>query len=217
MKNKKALEQKLVLRVLQKEDEAIEELYRQYFPKIANFVFGKIDNPFDAQEIVQDIFISALDCLPLFSFKSSLSTWLYAIAKHEVIDFYRKKKIKTILFSRLPILETLANRALGPEEKLIEKEIKTQIMRVFSRLSEGYRQILRLKYVEGHSVAEVARILGISFKATESRLTRARLAFREAWVTENFQFSIINHQSTLNDSIKKNRENQKEHPLEFSP
>jgi len=188
MKNEKKQEKDLIFKVLQKDEKAAEELYRQYFPKITNFVFGKIDNPFDAQEVVQDIFISALDCLPLFSFKSSLSTWLYAIAKHEVIDFYRKKKIKAILFSRLPILETLANHALGPEEKLIEKEIKGQIMKVLSKLSEGYRKVLRLKYIEGYSVAQIANMLEISAKAAESRLTRARVAFREVWAIENLKF-----------------------------
>jgi len=206
VKDKREKERELVQGVLRKDEKAVEELYRQYFPGITVFVYGKIDNPFDAQEIVQDIFISALDCLPLFSFKSSLSTWLYAIAKHEVIDFYRKKKIKAVLFSRLPILETLASRALGPEEKLIEKEIKSQIMRVFSRLSEGYRKILRLKYVEGYSVAQIANMLEISAKAAESRLTRARLAFRKVWADNNFQFSISNFQSISNDSISKHKE-----------
>lgn len=185
MRNKKEIEKELVKTVLSGDERAVEEFYQRHFPKVANYVFGKIDNPFDAQEVIQDIFVSAIDCLPTFSFKSSLSTWLFGIAKHEVVDYYRKKKIKTILFSRLSFLETLADRALGPEEEMIEQEIKVQIKLVLSRLSEGYRQILRLKYMQGYSVAQVANVLGISSKAAESRLTRARLAFREAWVMES--------------------------------
>jgi len=204
MESKK--EGKLVKRILGGDERALERFYKRYFPKVADFVFAKIDNPLDAQEIIQDVFISALDTLPLFSFKSSLSTWLYAIAKHEVVDYYRKKKIKTILFSRLPFLETLASKALGPEEELIEKEIRAQITRVFSKLSEGYRQILRLKYMKGLSVAQVAEILKISVKAAESRLTRARLAFREVWVTENVKLN----------SNDQNPKNSKENPLQFS-
>lgn len=178
-------ERELVRRILNGESGAVEEIHKKYFPKIANFVFGKIDNLFDAQEVIQDIFVSAVDCLPTFNFKSSFFTWLYAIAKHEVVDYYRKKKIKAILFSRLPILETLASKALAPEEELIEKEIKTQIAYVFSRLREGYRRILRLRYLQGYSVAQIADILGVSYKAVESRLTRARLAFREVWAIES--------------------------------
>ena len=212
---KKAIEKKeqeLVGKILQGDEGAVEEMYKKYFPKIADYVFGKIDNPFDAQEIIQDIFISAIDCLPAFNFKSSLFTWLYAIGKHEVVDYYRKKRIKAILFSRVPILETLASKALGPEEELIEKEIKVQIRLVLAQLSEGYRKILRLKYVQGFSVVEVAQILGISPKAAESRLSRARLAFREVWATENFQFPISNFQTNLN---VQNSKDQKENTLQF--
>lgn len=184
-RSSKKTEQKLIQRILKGEKGAKQQFYKQYFPKISNYIFGKIDNPLDAQEVVQDVFIAAIDCLPTFNFQSSVSTWIYAITKHEIADYYRKKKIKTVLFSHLPILETLATSALGPEEEMIEQEIKTQIRVVLAYLSEGYQRILRLKYIQGHSVAQIAVILRISPKATESKLSRARLAFREVWTTES--------------------------------
>jgi len=196
-------EEELVQRILRGDEIATEALYKKYLSKITDYVFGKIDKPFDAQEVIQDIFISALDCLPTFNFKSSFSTWLYAIAKHEVVDYYRKRKIKAILFSRLPFLETLASKALGPEEELIEKEIKTKIALVLSRLSEGYQRILRLRYLQGCSVSQVAAIFGVSYKAAESKLSRARLAFREAWTMENGKLKIKNKQSLISDEIEK--------------
>jgi RNA polymerase sigma factor (sigma-70 family) len=55
-------------------------------------------------------------------------------------------------------------------------------------LSEGYRQVLRLKYIEGLSVAQIATRLDLSLKAVESRLSRARLAFREVWDEETQKF-----------------------------
>ena len=188
------------------EDErVVEELYEKYFQKLLNFILLKIDDPQDAEEILQDTFVSAIDSLPLFSGKSSLFTWLCGIAKHEVADFYRKKKIKTIFFSHFPILEKLASRALGPEEELMEAEIKKRIKIVFRKLSEGYGKILRLKYVEGNSVAQVADILGITLKAAESRLSRARFAFRKVWATDNDQFLISNSQLISNDQFPKNK------------
>ena len=150
---------------------------------------------------MQDTFISAFDSLPLFSGKSSLFTWFCAIAKHEVADFYRKKKIKTILFSHLPILEELAGRALGPEQELMEAEVKKRIEIVFKKLSEGYQQILRLKYVEGYSMAQIAKELGMTFKAVESKLFRARVAFQKEYVKENRQiFNFSLHQRKLSFS-----------------
>lgn len=180
-------EKKLVNKILAGDKKATERFYKKYSKRLLNFILLKIDDPRDAEEILQDTFISALDSLPLFSYQSSLFTWLCSIAKHEVADFYRKKKIKTILFSRLPILEGLAGQALGPEEKLMRKEIKSKIKIVFKKLSEGYRQILRLKYIEGRSVAQIAKELGTTFKAVESKLFRARVAFQKEYAKENRQ------------------------------
>lgn len=196
---------KLVERVIAEDKKAVNRFYEKYSQRLLNFILTKVGDPKDAEEILQDTFLSALDSLPLFSGKSSLFTWLCAIAKHEIVDIYRKRKIKTILFSRLSFLEVLASQALSPEEELMEAEIKKQIRIVFRKLSEGYRRILRLKYKEGYSVAQVADILGITLKAAESRLSRARLAFREVWATENDQFLISNFQPISNDQSPKNK------------
>ena len=180
-------EQKLINKILAGNKNAAGELYEKYSKKLLNFILLKIDISCDAEEILQDTFISALDSLPLFSAKSSFFTWLCGIAKHEIADFYRKKKIKTIFFSRLPILEELAGRALGPEEKLMEMEVKKRIKIVFKNLSEGYQQVLRLKYVEEYSVARIAKKLGMTFKSVESKLFRARIAFQKEYVKETKQ------------------------------
>ncbi|MBL7159548.1 RNA polymerase sigma factor [Candidatus Microgenomates bacterium] len=180
-------DRQLVNKILAGDKKAAEYFFKKYSQKLLNFILLKISDPADGEEILQDTLISAMDSLPLFSARSSLYTWLGAIAKHEVADFYRKKKIKTILFSRLPILEGLAGQALGPEEKLMKKEIKKQIRLVFKKLSEGYGQILRLKYIEGCSVAQIAKELNMTFKAVESKLFRARIAFQKQYAKENHQ------------------------------
>jgi len=181
-------EKRLIRQILSGEKRAIERFYKKYSPRLLNFINQKINHRADAEEILQDTFVSALDSLPLFSYQSSLYTWLCSIVKHEIADFYRKKKIKTILFPHLPFLEQLAAQALGPEEQLIEAEVKRKIKMVFHKLSEGYRQILRLKYIEGYSVAQIANQLGTSFKAVESKLFRARIAFQKEYAQENHQF-----------------------------
>lgn len=175
----------LVKKIIRGEKRSLRLFFETYRPKIARYITTRVDDPLDGEEIVQEIFISGLQFLPSYSFKSSLFTWLLGIARHEVADYYRKKKIKTVLFSHLPFLEKLADQALGPEEEMIEAELKARVKRVFGRLTEGYRVVLRLKYIEGLSVSEIADRLGLSYKATESRLTRARFCFREVWATEN--------------------------------
>ncbi len=162
--------------------------------QLKRFIALKVDDKNVAEELLQETLISGYESLPQFGGRSTFLSWLCGIAKHEIADFYRKKKIKTILFSRLPFLEKLVDQALGPEEKAIEAELKGKMARVFKGLTEGYRIILRLKYIEGLSVAQIAQDLGLTMKAVESRLTRARVAFREAWVTDE---KFKNHKNTF--------------------
>jgi len=155
--------------------------------KLKNFISQKVNNSSDAEEILQETLISANNCLKLYSEKSSFFTWLCGIAKHEISDFYRKKRIKTILFSRLPWLENLATEALGPEQILLREETIKKVEKTLKTLSEGYQQVLRLKYYEGLSIKEIAQQLNETVKAIESRLVRARKAFAEAFAADYSQ------------------------------
>lgn len=180
-------EKELVKEILRGKKKAINKFYQAHQNKLLIFINKKVANKKDAEEILQDVFISALDSLPLFKFNSSLLTWLKAIAHHETVDFFRRKKLKTIVFSRFPFLERLVDQALSPELALQEKEMKQKILATFKNLSEGYAQILRLKYIEGLSMAEIAQKLGKTVKAVESKLSRARLAFQKEYAKENRQ------------------------------
>lgn len=161
------------------------EKYRQ---RLINFVAKKVGDFSDVEEIVQDTLVSALDSWPSFKGKSQVFTWLCGIARHEIADFYRRKKIKQVVFSRLPFLEKLVSEALGPDLAFQELETKTRILKTFKNISEGYCRILRLKYMEGLSMRQIAEKLDLTVKAVESRLTRARLAFQEEYDKKDYSF-----------------------------
>ncbi len=150
-----------------------------------------MDNFLDAEEIVQDTLMSAMDSLPTFKGKSSKFTWLCGIARHEIGDFYRRKKIKQIVFSKFPFLEKLVSEALGPELAYQELETKTRILKTFKNISEGYTRVLRLKYIEGLSMKQIAHKLNLTVKAVESRLTRARLAFQLEYAKKDYPLRDI--------------------------
>lgn len=170
-------EQILTQRLLQGDEQAVNEFYCLYQKRLLRFIAKKAD-PEAAREILQETFISALKSLPTYKAKAKLFSWLCSIARHETCDYYRKKKIKSIVFSRLPFLEALVSHALSPELALEEKELKQRISTSLKQLSEGYSQVLRLKYHEGLSMVQIARKLKITVKAVESRLSRARKAFK---------------------------------------
>ncbi len=181
MSNMHKEDKKLISQVIKGDQKAINKLYREYSPALFFQISSKVGKKEDVEELLQDTWISILDSLPIFNFKSSFLTWAKSIAIHEVADFYRKRKIKSLIFSHLPFLENIISEAFGPEMVYQQKEIHRDLEKVFARLSEGKAEILRLKYVEGLSMAKIGHLLKISTKAVESRLSRARLAFQKEW------------------------------------
>jgi RNA polymerase sigma-70 factor (ECF subfamily) len=177
-------DEELIEGVMRQEKIWLKRFHEQFEDYLFNYIARKVERPEDAEEILQDVFVSAIYSLPSFSGRALLKSWLTSIARHEIADFYRKQKIKRILFSRLPILETIADQALSPEMALEEREIKEKIVSCFLSLSEGYRQVLRLKYIEGYTAKKIAFLTGKSVKAVESRLGRARHAFLNNWQSQ---------------------------------
>lgn len=152
--------------------------------KLLRFISRQVNDPADAEDIVQETLISIYDSLPLFKGQSAFFTWCCSIARHEIADLYRKKKIKQVVFSHLPWLKELVSQALSPELAYQELETKKKIVRTLKNLSEGYSRILRLKYVEELTMRQIAQELNLTVKAVESKLTRARLAFQKTYVSE---------------------------------
>ena len=159
-------------------------IYQKYQVRLGKFIAQRVTNEQDIEEILQESLIAAIDCLPLYSGKSTLFTWICGIARHEIADYYRKKRIKTFLFSHLPWLEELASQALGPEQIFMRRELEDKVKKTFGRLSEGYAEVLRLKYYQGLSVEQIAIKLNETVKGVESKLFRARQAFIKVYTAD---------------------------------
>ncbi len=157
------------------------DFYKKYHKRIGYFVAKRIDDEGVAEELTSDIMLAAINSRPNFSGRSSEWSWVCAIAKYKIIDYYRKKKLKTILFSVSPFFEEIADMALNPERDSLKNELKEEIKKTFRELGKGYGGILRLKYIEGFKVREIAQKLRVSVKAVESRLFRARQEFKKKW------------------------------------
>lgn len=173
--------------ILAGDENWIRKFHQKYHDRLLFYTLKRVEKREDAEEIVQDALMSAIYSLPSFLGRSSLSSWLFSIVRHEIADFYRKRKVKEIFFSHFPALEHIVDEALSPEFILERKRIQEKIVSCFLHLTEGYRHILRLKYIEGLKTAEVALELKISYKAAEMRLRRARLAFVKVWHEEESQ------------------------------
>jgi RNA polymerase sigma-70 factor, ECF subfamily len=151
--------------------------YKETQPKLKRWLLSRVENEADADEIVQDSYLSLLDSLPLYQGKSSLWTFLVAIAKHEVADYWRKRYAKKAILT-IPFADQVYT------EKLYSKvQMDLTIQGIYKQLLPHEAQILKWKYEENLEVGEIARRLKISLKAAESRLFRARQAFKAVYVT----------------------------------
>ena len=173
----------IISQILARDRRTLLLFYRRYAPKLSRYIAGKVNNPADAEEILQDTLYAFLDAIRDFQGKSNIQTFLFSICQHKVIDYYRKKKLKHAVFSQMPHLTAIVSQLSGPEEQLDAVLVKEKIHAVLGRLLPRHRQILLLKYLDGLSVSEIAKRLTLSFKSVESQLFRARKAFVERFIS----------------------------------
>lgn len=168
-------------RILQGDSKAVVEFYKFYSPRILIYLSKKLPRLEDAQEITNDVFLEAIDSLSLLRKEQNTLSWLYRIAHNKMVDFYRKKKVKSILLSKMPFLEVVASEINQPEFQFEKNKIRDGIEMALRSLPEKYRRILRLHYEEKIPIKQIAIILNLTFKAAESLLFRARQKFMLAY------------------------------------
>jgi RNA polymerase sigma-70 factor (ECF subfamily) len=163
--------------------EALETLLSQYQPQVYRFGMKMCGDPEDAREILQETLFAAARSLGGFRRASSISTWLYAIARSFCIKRRRRSAFAPELVpldgaARLTDREP-ADTAPDPEKRLADQELALVLESAIGSLEPTYREVLLLRDVEGLPAKDVAEVTGLSLAAVKSRLHRARMAVRE--------------------------------------
>jgi RNA polymerase sigma factor (sigma-70 family) len=171
----------LIEKILHGDSQAIVTFYHAHSPKILSYLKRKLPRDEDAQEILNDVFLEAVDSLFMLQKEANVSAWLYQIAHNKIVDFYRKKKIKSVLLSQIPFLEIVASEIQQPEFQFEKQKVTDKIEITLKSLSENYQKILRLHYEEKIPVKDIAILFHLSPKATESMLFRARQSFKKMY------------------------------------
>ncbi len=149
----------------------------------------------EAEEVMQETFISACKNIDRFQGRSKLSTWLYRIATNAALMRLRRKK-RTVPLDRfsgendyLPVPETFVNWRSGLEELAMQGDLRDALESSLDSLSENLRATFILRDIQGLSTAEAAAALEISESAVKVRLHRARLQLREV-LSKNPQIAL---------------------------
>lgn len=168
----------LIEKVIQGDQTATVEFYHLYSERIYRFLLHKLPTPDDAHDLMQQVFLDALDSLHTLQDTEKILSWLYRISHNKIVDYYRKRKIKSLLLSHVPFLQLAANEINEPEFQYEKDRIREKIEHAFNKLSEKHRRILQMHYEDGMSINTIAVVLELSPKATESLLFRARQKFK---------------------------------------
>lgn len=179
----------LVANLRSRDDAAYEELLRRYEARVYSLARSVTRNETDAQDVLQDTFLSVFRKIDLFKERSSLSTWIYRIAMNTALMKIRKRKQDERMIpldEYMPKYDETGHRVASMpdwpargDEVLERKELAAYLRESIGRLEPGYRTVFILRDQEGLSTEEVASILDLSVPAVKSRLHRARLFLRE--------------------------------------
>jgi RNA polymerase sigma-70 factor (ECF subfamily) len=152
------------------EEEILEELFIKYGHIIRRFLYLMTNSREEAEDLTQEVFINAYKGLSSYRGDSSYKTWLYTIARHVIIDYYRRKKRKVIGLKDLLVLD---QKVKVPDEILDLKESNQILFRAIKELKLPQRDTIILRKVKGYSTAETANILGWTDGKVKTTLHRA--------------------------------------------
>jgi RNA polymerase sigma-70 factor (ECF subfamily) len=180
----------LVSRLLGGSEEAFEFLVDEYYPRLFRFAYTRVaSDPEAAQDVVQGTFEKVIPNLGRYRGEAALFTWLCAFCRYEIAAYWRRRgktAPEVALVEDAPAvraaLDSLAALAEGPDAMFERRELARLVRVTLDRLPVHYGNALDWKYIHGLPVREVANRLGISDKAAESLLTRARQAFRDGFL-----------------------------------
>jgi RNA polymerase sigma factor (sigma-70 family) len=178
-------DQHLVARVRRGDDRAFELLYQRYHRRIQAYVFGMVKDHGRAEDVTQEVFVSALRRMRETEQPLAFKPWLYQIARNSCIDaFRRSKRAEEVSYDADGGLtpgdhSKLVSSGLSPDAAVAAKQDLDHLCGAFGGLSETHHEILVLRELEGLSYQEIGRRMGMSRPAVESTLFRARRRLTE--------------------------------------
>ena len=170
-------ERALVERCRRGELGAFEELYRAHAGRIYGLAYRMLGNPADAEDLLQEIFLSAHRKLDSFRGDSALGTWLYRLATNQILDHVRSRAARAGQVT--DGMDDMSAFADASGHRLGDRAIdRVDLERAIAQLPEGCRAAFVLHDVEGLEHQEIADVLGIAEGTSKSQVHKARLRLR---------------------------------------
>lgn len=150
--------------------EAFKQLYDQWYLPIRNFIYFKTGDVDLTDDLLQDVFVKLWETRHKIR-RETVKSYLYTIANHLTINQLKKQQTQFRFIARQ---DHQAQNNESPEFAMETKELDAALQKALAQLPEKNRVVLLMHKMEGHSYKEIAERLGISQKAVEKRMHKAR-------------------------------------------
>src|SRR4051812_11790373 len=174
-------------------EDAFSWLIAHYHQPVYSLVYRMVNDPADAADTVQEVFIKVFRGMKRFNGESSLKTWIYRIALHEASNrrrwWFRHKVRETSIEppaesqsedpSTFAIKDRLVDEGASPFENVMHEEVRAKVELELTQLVEPYRTTVILRDIEELSYEQIAEIMQVSLGTVKSRLVRGRDALRK--------------------------------------
>jgi len=153
----------LLFRAKNKDPESFTKVYDLYVERIYRFIFFKIANPEDAQDLTSEVFLKTWQYINDGKDIKNLNAFFYKIARNLIIDHYRKSSLSQQNISLETEKENLEQQVKVAQDELKQIENKLAVENIESKLRElkdEYREVIILRYIDGLSINEIADVVG---------------------------------------------------------
>jgi len=170
----------LVQRAQKRDSQALSEIYEAYFDKIYRYIFVRVRNEMEAEDITQQVFIKLLQSIG--SYKNQgvpFSSWVYRIAHNQVVDFLRQHNKKaTVDIEGIPLMDV----GNDPQSMVEEQYDLAALKDAMKHLTEAQQEVLALRFTSELPIAQCAEIMGKREGAIKALQHSAVQALKKALV-----------------------------------
>jgi RNA polymerase sigma-70 factor (ECF subfamily) len=171
----------LAERIRANDERALEELFHQYYDPLCRFSEAYVHSSADAEDLVQGVFVQLWEQRQRWVLRGSIRAYLYTAVRNAALNVLKHRLVERRAYGDDAIPRIgIAERTPTPHEQAIAHELEQAIARAIAALPDRYRLVITLRAQHQLTVAEIARILDLPLKTTETRAARAVVALRAA-------------------------------------
>lgn len=161
----------------------LERSYKQQRHQLFNYIRSKVGSLEDAEDILHDVFVKAVNGFTLTQPIDNMASWLFTIAKNKIVDWYRKKRLKTVSLYQemedISLIDLIKDEDINIEQEMIKNIVLEAIFEALEELPVKQKQVFYLQAIEGKTFKEISRITKTSINTLLARKRYAVQFLRE--------------------------------------